>query len=38
VDALSLRKPRGLGRIVAFVEGFAQGVRSPVEAKTLLFR
>jgi glycosyltransferase involved in cell wall biosynthesis len=38
VDALSLRKPRGLGRIVAFIEGFAQGVRNPVEAKTLLFR
>ena len=25
-DALSLRKPRGAGRIIAFVQGFAQGL------------
>jgi glycosyltransferase involved in cell wall biosynthesis len=37
VDALSLRKPRGIGRIVAFVQGFAQGLKSRVEAKSLRF-
>jgi GT2 family glycosyltransferase len=36
-DALALRKPRGAGRIVAFVTGFAQGFRSPVDADTLRF-
>jgi len=36
-DVLALRKPRGIGRIVAFVEGFAQGLRSRVERKTLRF-
>lgn len=37
-DALTLRKPRGIGRIVAFVQGFGQGLVSPVERKTLRFR
>ncbi len=37
-DALALRKPRGANRIVAFVTGFAQGLRSRVEAETLRFR
>jgi len=37
-DAFALRRPRGAGRIVAFVTGFAQGLRSRVEAETLRFR
>jgi glycosyltransferase involved in cell wall biosynthesis len=37
-DALALRKPRGVGRIVAFVQGFAQGLRTDVDQKTLRFR
>lgn len=36
-DALALRKPRGLGRIVAFVEGFARGLGTRVEQRTLRF-
>jgi glycosyltransferase involved in cell wall biosynthesis len=36
-DALALRKPRGVGRIVAFVQGFGQGLLSRVERKTLRF-
>ena len=36
-DALALRKPRGADRIVAFVTGFAQGLRTRVEAETLRF-
>jgi len=36
-DALALRKPRGLGRITAFAQGFAQGLLSRVEKKTLRF-
>ena len=36
-DALALRKPRGAGRIIAFVQGFAQGCRNRVESKTLRF-
>ena len=31
-DALALRKPRGTGRIVAFVTGFARGLLTRVEA------
>lgn len=37
-DLLRLRKPRGLGRIAAFLQGFVQGWRTPVDSKTLLFR
>lgn len=37
-DALTLRKPRGIGRITAFVRGFQQGLATPVEPKTLRFR
>lgn len=37
-DALALRKPRGIGRIVAFVQGFGQGLASRVERRTLRFR
>jgi glycosyltransferase involved in cell wall biosynthesis len=36
-DALSLRKPRGVGRIVAFAQGFVQGLRTSVDQKTLRF-
>lgn len=37
-DALSLRKPRGIGRIVAFAQGFSQGLRTRVDVGTLRFR
>ena len=37
-DALALRRPRGVDRIVAFVTGFARGLRSRVESETLCFR
>lgn len=36
-DALSLRKPRGWGRIAAFVKGFGQGLMTRVEPQTLRF-
>ncbi len=36
-DILRLRRPQGLQRIVAFLQGFAQGVAIPVERKTLRF-
>jgi glycosyltransferase involved in cell wall biosynthesis len=36
-DVLRLQKPRGIGRITAFVRGFAQGLSTRVEAKTLRF-
>jgi glycosyltransferase involved in cell wall biosynthesis len=37
-DLLRLRKPSGLSRIVGFSRGFRQGLRTPVDRKTLLFR
>ena len=37
-DVLHGRRPRGLGRIAAFWQGFAQGWRTPVDPETLLFR
>ena len=37
-DLMHLRKPRGLGRILAFARGFADGFATPVDAKTLRFR
>jgi glycosyltransferase involved in cell wall biosynthesis len=37
-DLIHLRKPRGLGRILAFARGFADGFATPVDAKTLRFR
>jgi glycosyltransferase involved in cell wall biosynthesis len=37
-DLIHLRKPRGLGRIVAFARGFADGFATPVDGKTLRFR
>jgi glycosyltransferase involved in cell wall biosynthesis len=36
-DVLRLHKPRGVGRILSFVQGFAAGVRRPVERNTLRF-
>jgi glycosyltransferase involved in cell wall biosynthesis len=36
-DALRLRRPRGLSRIAGFVEGFAAGLRTPVNRETLIF-
>lgn len=37
-DALRLRRPSGLSRIKGFVRGFAAGLRTPVDRKTLLYR
>jgi glycosyltransferase involved in cell wall biosynthesis len=37
-DVLRLHRPSGLSRIAGFVLGFAQGLRTPVDRKTLLFR
>jgi glycosyltransferase involved in cell wall biosynthesis len=37
-DLLRLRKPSGRSRIVGFVRGFGEGLRTPVDRKTLLFR
>lgn len=36
-DALHLRKPRGVGRIIAFLEGFGSGLRTRVDKATLRF-
>lgn len=36
-DVLALRKPRGIGRILAFAEGFARGLGTRVERRTLRF-
>lgn len=36
-DLLCFRRPRRLGRIVGFVEGLGQGLRTPMDRKTLLF-
>lgn len=35
LDAIRLQKPRGLSRIVAFVRGFAAGLRTRVDRETL---
>lgn len=37
LDVLSMRKPRGFGRIVAFLQGFMSGFATPVDARTLRF-
>jgi glycosyltransferase involved in cell wall biosynthesis len=37
-DLAHLRRPRGLGRILAFARGFADGFATPVDGKTLRFR
>ena len=36
-DLLHLRQPRGIVRITAFVEGFFEGLRTPIDRATLLF-
>jgi len=36
-DALRLRKPRGLSRIVAFAKGFAAGLQTKVDPRTLWY-
>ena len=37
-DVLRLRRPSGLSRIGGFLRGFAAGLRTPMDRKTLLFR
>lgn len=37
VDLLRLRRPRGIGRIEAFVRGFTLGLLTPVDRRRLLF-
>lgn len=37
-DLLRLRRPSGLSRILGFMQGFAGGLRTPVDRRTLLFR
>ena len=37
-DLLRLRRPRGIGRIAAFVEGFADGLKTAVNPATLRFK
>jgi glycosyltransferase involved in cell wall biosynthesis len=36
-DVLHLRQPRGMVRITAFVEGFVEGLRTPVDKATMIF-
>jgi GT2 family glycosyltransferase len=36
-DMLRLRRPSGLARIAAFLQGFARGLMTPVDRKTLRF-
>jgi glycosyltransferase involved in cell wall biosynthesis len=36
-DLISLRRPRGLGRVTAFVRGFAQGLSTTVDRATLRY-
>lgn len=37
-DLLALRKPRGLSRILPFLAGFVEGMRTPVDRASLHFR
>jgi GT2 family glycosyltransferase len=37
-DVVRLRRPSGRSRIVGFVRGFVEGIRTPVDRKTLMFR
>lgn len=37
LDILRLRRPYGLGRIIAFMQGFIGGLRTPVDKTTLRF-
>jgi GT2 family glycosyltransferase len=36
-DLFALRRPRGIGRITAFIRGFMKGITRPVDRKTLRF-
>jgi hypothetical protein len=36
-DLLRLRKPQGFGRIIAFMQGFAQGLNTAVDPATLRY-
>jgi glycosyltransferase involved in cell wall biosynthesis len=36
-DVLHLRQPHGMVRITAFVEGFVEGLRTPVDKATMIF-
>ena len=36
-DLLHLRKPRGIARITAFVKGFIEGLRVPLDKATMIF-
>ncbi len=36
-DAVHLKRPQGLARVINFLWGFAQGWRTPVDKETLLF-
>jgi GT2 family glycosyltransferase len=38
LDLLKFRRPRKLSRVLGFVKGFVEGIRMPVDRKTLLFR
>jgi glycosyltransferase involved in cell wall biosynthesis len=35
---LTLRRPRGMSRLVGFTRGFTRGLRTPVDPQTLVFR
>ena len=37
-DVLHLRRPSGASRIMGFIQGFARGIQTPVDPKTLRFR
>jgi glycosyltransferase involved in cell wall biosynthesis len=37
VDLMLLRRPRGLTRIISFVRGLAQGLRTPMDRRTMLY-
>jgi GT2 family glycosyltransferase len=38
LEALQLRRPQGLTRITSFIQGFAQGLLTPVDSEHILFR
>jgi GT2 family glycosyltransferase len=38
VDLLRFRRPAGRSRVVGFLRGFAEGLRTPVDRETLFFR
>jgi len=36
-DVLRLRQPHGIVRITAFIEGFMEGIRTPIDRTTMMF-